>query len=222
MPIRLLAASLLLACLATTADAEPDRAAVDRAAADAAELDKLEKVIPELTFEAVELTEAIDRFRYVTRAHVFVNWRALEAAGIDRTALVTVRVRNVKASTALTALLGAVVQGRDALGFSVDDGAILVTTKADLADNLVTKVYDVRELIVGRNAAKGDVPPADRQRLADDVVTLIVESVEAKSWRKHGGLGSARHLSGQVIVTQTPDNHRTIDEALTKLRQQRE
>ncbi len=179
-------------------------------------------MIPEQPFDPAALGEAIDRFRPATRAHAFVNWRALEAAGIDRTAPVTVRVRNVKASKALTALLDAIVHGRDALSFSVDDGAILVTTKADLADNLVTKVYDVRELILGRKAKTSDVPPADRERLANDIVTLIVESVGAKSWREPGGLGSARHLSGQVIVTQTPDNHRTIDQALTKLRQHRE
>src|SRR5262249_44108318 len=96
--------------------------------------------------------------RDVSSANIFVNWRALEAAGIDKNAPVTARLRDVKFSKALETILRDVGGGTVRLGYTIDEGVISISTEEDLASNVVTRVYDIRDLIV--NVQDFDNPPS--------------------------------------------------------------
>src|SRR5205823_2704513 len=61
-----------------------------------------------------------------------------------------------------------------------------------------------------------------RQQLVDNITKLITETVAPDSWRDAGGtVGSVRELSGQLIVTQTPENQRLLTGLLEQLRETR-
>ena len=61
-----------------------------------------------------------------------------------------------------------------------------------------------------------------RQERVDAIVKLIQETVDANSWRDNGGqVGAVKELSGQLIVTQTPDNQRSLINLLEQLRETR-
>src|SRR5439155_4614282 len=61
-----------------------------------------------------------------------------------------------------------------------------------------------------------------RQQLVEDITKLITETVAPDSWRDAGGtIGSVRELSGQLIVTQTPENQRLLQGLLEQLRETR-
>src|SRR5207249_2105153 len=62
----------------------------------AATLAQLDRKLPEVKFDAVAFSDSIDWMRDVTGANIFVNWRALEAAGIDKNTPVSARLRDVK------------------------------------------------------------------------------------------------------------------------------
>ncbi|MDB5328229.1 MAG: hypothetical protein JWM57_3798 [Phycisphaerales bacterium] len=118
-------------------------------AADEAVNALLDKSLPEIRFEAVSLSDVIDFLRDTTQANIFVNWKALEAAGIDRNAPVSTRLRNVKLSKVLKTVLESVGGGATVtLGYTVDEGVITISTTEDLAKNVETRTYDIRDLII--------------------------------------------------------------------------
>ena len=118
-------------------------------AADEAVNALLDKSLPEIRFDAVSLSDVIDFLRDTTQANIFVNWKALEAAGIDRNAPVSTRLRNVKLSKVLKTVLESVGGGATVtLGYTVDEGVITISTTEDLAKNVETRTYDIRDLII--------------------------------------------------------------------------
>lgn len=109
---------------------------------------QLDRQLPELQFDGVGFSDVIDFLRDVSGANVFVNWKTLEGAGIDRNAPVTAKLRNVKFSKALGVILDSVGGGTTKLGYTIDDGVITISTSEDLAKNTITRVYDIRDLII--------------------------------------------------------------------------
>jgi general secretion pathway protein D len=247
-----------------TVAAERGESDVDRAV-----LAQLERPLPELTFDGVGFADVVDFLRDVSTANIFVNWKALEAAGLDRNTPVSARLRNVKFSKALTVILDSVSGGTVPLGFTIDDGVITISTGEDLDKNTLTRVYDIRDLIIDipdfdnapqfnlqqtsqqgegsgggsggggggggggsgggglfGNSGGGQTEEEDvgktRQELIDEITKLVTDTVAPDSWRDAGGsVGAIRELSGQLIVTQTPENQRQLVNLLEQLRETR-
>ena len=109
---------------------------------------QLERPAPNLTLDGTAFTDAVDVLRDVSDANIFVNWRAIEAAGVSRNVPVTARMRNVRFITAVRVILDHAGGDTAALGFMIDEGVITISTDEDLAGNTMTRVYDVRDLIV--------------------------------------------------------------------------
>ena len=89
----------------------------------------LGRKLPEVNFDNVAFADAIDFLRDVTGANIFVNWRALEAVGIDRQTPVSMRMRNVAFGTMLRLLLESTAPGL--LRHDTDGGVIVITTTPD-------------------------------------------------------------------------------------------
>src|SRR4029077_16079526 len=61
-----------------------------------------------------------------------------------------------------------------------------------------------------------------RQELVDAIIKLIQDTVASETWKDNGGtVGSLRELSGQLIVTQTPENQHQLIKLLEQLRETR-
>jgi hypothetical protein len=187
------------------ADGRSPAAQPDEAAARAV----LDKPVADVRFDDTALTDAVDKIRDLTGANIFVNWKSLEAAGIHRNTPVSVHLRGRKLSTVLDLMLAIVGSERGELGYAVDQGVITISTRDDLAKNVVVRVYDIRDLIY---------PQVNRGAQVARL-TRLIEHVDAASWKDAGGtVGALRELEGQLIVTQTPDNHRRIVALLQDLR----
>jgi len=117
------------------AAAQPAGGATDENPDDALARRLLERRLPEVRFEAIAFSDVVDFLRDVTSANIFVNWRALEAAGIDRSAPVTTRLRDVRFRDALDKILADLGGGTVSLGHVVDRGTITIST--DGSDLLV-------------------------------------------------------------------------------------
>ena len=61
--------------------------------------------MPTIQLQQVALTDAIDFLRDTTGANILVNWKALEAASIDKQTPVTVTLHDVKFSKVLDIIL---------------------------------------------------------------------------------------------------------------------
>ena len=232
---------------------------------------QLARVLPTVQFDAIGFSDVVDFLRDISGANIFVNWKVLEAAGIDRNTPVTANVHNVKFSKALDLILESVGGGQTKLGYTVDEGVFTISTQEDLGKNVVIRVYDIRDLLVsmpdftdapqlslsqnqsqggggggtalgqggggggiqqsstlfgqgqGQNNQNRDSGPT-RQELVDSIQKLIEDNVATETWKDNGGsVGSLRVFdpSGQLIVTQTPENHRQLVALLDRIREER-
>jgi type II secretory pathway component GspD/PulD (secretin) len=152
-------------------------------AEDQAVMAQLERPLPEVNFDGAGFTDVVDFLRDVSGANIFVNWKALEAAGIDRNAPVSARLRNIKLSKALTIILDSVSGGTVPLGYTIDDGVITISTGEDIDRNTVTRVYDIRDLII-------DVPDFT------DAPNFNLQSANDQSSQGGGGGGGGQGLFG--------------------------
>ncbi len=182
----------------------------------------LSQKVPEIRFDQVAFSDTISFLRDTGKLNIYVNWKALEAAGIDRNTPITMSVVNVTYAKTLQLVL--TEAGGKTLGYSIDDGVITISTVEDLGSATVTKAYDIRDLLAGvqelpksTDHANPSTQPAGVSELSDQIISLITDTVDTNSWKANGGnLGSIRYLSGQLIITQSAENLEQI-EALLKL-----
>ena len=129
----------------------------------------LKKRIPEVNFEGVPLGDVLDFLRDVSGLNIHVNWREMEAAGIPRTEPVTLRAKNLPAWQALKMVLADVSKG---LQFEVEGGLVTITAYEAAQQELVTKAYEVRDLLELGEIGKPDVSSDPRMlKLNEDLRT---------------------------------------------------
>lgn len=104
--------------------------------------------VPAVEFKEVPLADVFEFMRDTAGLNLFINWPALEAAGIDRSVPISIRLRNIPLSRVLDLTLSQISAGRVAITWYVSDNIIYVTTR-ELADrDLVTRIYPVQDLLV--------------------------------------------------------------------------
>jgi general secretion pathway protein D len=110
----------------------------------------LNKRVPSVNLPQVALSDAIDFLRDIMGANILVNWKALEAAGIDKQSTqVSVTLRDVKFSKVLDIILQEAGAGK--LAYTIDEGVITVSTADELNKVVVTRVYDITDLLINPN-----------------------------------------------------------------------
>lgn len=168
------------------------------------------RVIPDVSFDGVGLADVISFLREVSGANVFVDWKALDAASIDRNSPVTVAAKNVRFSKALDMVLqSAAGGGKSRLAYFFDRNVLTITTEEEAGRAVVTRVYNVRDII----------PPGSGRDRFDDLIKAIENSVSPGSWRDNGGsVGSISTIDDLVIIVQTDENQRQVQDLLEKTR----
>ncbi len=201
----------------TTQATPADRNVLDAASvfpADPKIVEALNHIVPDAKFDGVPFADVIEFLRDMSRINIFVNWRGLEAAGIDRNTRVTARLRDVKFSKALDTILRD-VGGNVRLGYDVDGNVLTISTADDIQINVVTQVYDIRDLIVASEPAVAGTNVSLRQQLSNEIQRLIQDTV---GWNKYC---SMRELSGQLIITAQPNVHQQVKGLIERLRETR-
>ena len=118
--------------------------------------------------------------------------------------------------------------------------ALADSTTQPARGDLVTRVYDISDLIWHKEdylaPSQSDNAAGDQQNaqqvnpsgnptspdLVDSIVKLLEDTVAADTWKDNGGnIGSLRELSGQLVITQLPENQQKIQDVLDALRAHR-
>lgn len=179
------------------------------------------------TLDAIPLKDALARWSEQSRLSVTVRWDAVRAGGVEPNAPVTIRMRDVKAAKALRVILDSV--GNDeanVIGYSIDPrGQIVVSTADDLFGAVSgTRLYDIRDLLQG--AAENRPPDEEggwltRAELAEEVVRLVTDTIDPDSWDRNGaaGKGHVAAAAGYLVVHQSYENHRQLENLLGQLRE---
>jgi hypothetical protein len=191
------------------ATAEPERReeAVLDEDVDRAVLAQLDRKLPEVNFDGVGLSDVVDFLRDVSGANMVVEWGHLAAAGIEKNAPVTLRVKNVKFGRVLDLLLSSAGGGSVPLGYTIEEDIIRVSTREHLDSLTDVRAYDVHDIV-----------PTELQ--IGDLTKMITETVAPETWREGGGsVGTMHATKHKLIVRQTPMNHRQVRAILRMLRE---
>jgi hypothetical protein len=116
----------LICCLGYLAGAEEKEA-------DAKMLVLLDRKIPGVDFSGQGLADIVDFMRDVTGANIFVDWHALEAAGIGKDAKVKFQLAQGNFRTVMKGILEKVATSKGKAELSVQEGVLVISTAADRA-----------------------------------------------------------------------------------------
>ncbi len=193
--------------------------------------------LPETKLQDVPLEEAIASLQNLSGANIHVNWRALETVNVARQTPITLRMQPLPLRKLLRYVLTE-ADGAGQATFCAEDGVIEVTTR-ELADRrLITKVYPVEDLLLtvpdftdapqfqlqssgggggGGGAqqlfgttgggAQQSTPKSER---GQELVRLVMQTVQPEVWRENGGTASIRFFRGRLIVTAPRSVHEQI------------
>jgi hypothetical protein len=212
----------------------------------------------DVDFDAVEFVDVVAALNDRYGAHVQVDLRRLTDAGILLTLPVERIVEDLQrrhhlpdgqleslrdvlesgaahpitfAASGITlrsALRHIVLQVSEKLAVREVDGAAIITTDDAAKQALITRVYDVRNILPPPRAA---APPqwADATELERAVEQrdprelalrdLIVATIAPETWDDIGGPGAADYRDGVLVVLQTPDVQRQVAGLVTTLQE---
>ena len=158
------------------------------------------------------LAKFADRLSVALGVHVFLDEPALEAAGVEPDTKLNGDYENVTLEFAL---------GRVLKEFSLDwtlvDNNLLITAPEEIEKRLLTRVYEVGDLVSGGKFAQPDFEP---------LIDTIQNHVATNSWFETGA-GEARASGFQanglnlLVVSQTVRAHRQVAKLLSDLREAR-
>ena len=157
-----------------------------------------------MTFEETPLREALALIADRAGVDVLPDWHALEAAGgpgPDTPVNLKLKKPFPTEQVLRWSLRSA---GGDAIGFAVDHGILYVGDRASLDRLVVTRAYDLEDLM------SADI----------DAVIAIHENIAPASWRDAGGsVGGMQLVGTRLLVTQTEPAHRQVQKLLKLLRE---
>lgn len=161
-----------------------------------------------MDFEGQELSFVIDYLRESTDLPIHVKWKALQAAEIEPKTQVTLKLKNVTAEKALKVLLDD-LSGTDAskkLTYTIDEGVITISTGADLKGRVVTRTYDIRDMLVTVPSFVG--PRIDVSKLGQNQQQTSGSGGIFGSGSGTGG-GTGGGLGGDTTTTDSSDPNLT-------------
>ncbi len=183
-------------------------------------------------FQATPLAEVVEFFRATTDVNFFVNWRALEAIGIDRSTPITLQVQDVRPAQAMDLVLEQLNPGqplRQRVFWVLEQGVVTISSGEALDQQTRTVVLDVGDLLIvapnrpgptlridsaGKGRGPGDIVELDgreedepsvaqrRTALEQTLVDSILDATGPEIWRPIGK-GTIRLVGGRLIIEQT-------------------
>lgn len=101
----------------------------------------------QVAFVESDLESVLEWVSRYTGTTVLIRWNALEAAGISRDTPISLKARNLRMSQILWLIMNEIDAG-EKLAYRASGSLLVFSTHADLNREVVTKVYDVRDLLV--------------------------------------------------------------------------
>ena len=166
---------------------------------------------------------------------IVVRWKDLEEnAYIERDTVIGVRgLIGIPLGKGLKELVDSVSGGITKIDFTVEDGIITIATLESLPTKLITRVYDITELVgapANFRIALGATEPTSSTEIpetaeivtqkANTIMQMIQETIAPMSWLVNGGEGAiSLHGSGGVgtyrlVISQTPQIHEQVQKLL--------
>ena len=216
---------------------------LDTAAAPVPTDPRLDRVLDTVDFADAKLADVLRSLGDRGHLNVVAEWTGLATADVRPDTPVALHLRAVRWSSALDAAL-LVADPKHATTWN-QHGDLVTLTAANAAavGPVVTRLYDVQPLVDqaahfhaghdrrpdagcfapaagGGNQSQSSQQSADlgADEAMDEIKAFIQIQVAPESWRENGGeIGWINTFCGQLVVTQTEQNHRQTAAALALL-----
>lgn len=112
--------------------------------------ERLRDTVPQINFpEGSSVEDVLEWIREQSGLSINVNWNALAILGIDRTSdTLGITLQNARYETIIRFLLDNIALPEVPLDYEVVDGIVRISTREDLDQNRITRVYDVSDLLI--------------------------------------------------------------------------
>jgi hypothetical protein len=181
------------------------------------------------------LRDVLAQLQQASGMNMVVNWAALESIGVTPEQTVTLRLRNVSVERAMRAVVDLV--GPDLIGYAVEQGVVEITLRDILDARLITRVYDVGDLLTPAADFSANAPSIDlaqttqtgggssqgpftggqtaaredtRRERMEQLVELVTSTVDPQVWDVNGGQARVRSFDRYLIVTAPAATHRKL------------
>lgn len=166
--------------------------------------------LPELSFQNVNLEEAVETLRGASGAELVLDPRLREENIINQP--VDMRLGNVTLAQALAALTGYVNSAgwNIELESAVRDGVIVLTSSDGTSGHAYLRIYDIADISIelpeavtictlagrpgdsggGLFVDQGDPPPRTRREYERELASLIKDACSPTEWYDNGGTGA--------------------------------
>jgi len=203
----------------------------------------LDSPVPEVAFQDVPLEQVMEWLADYTELNIWVRWQVLEQSGVERDKPITIRVRDLPLRQVLWIILTEAGGPDVKLGYATIENLLIISTWGNLNEELITKVYEVRDLVAriprfknavrvdaaralqpdnpGVSEGTGQSPPSDSddpKQTVQKLIEMIVETVEPDSWVVNGGLGTIKAWRRKVVVRNSLYVHQQLGGTLQSIK----
>ena len=164
-----------------------------------------------MQFVQLPLDQVIDYLKDYHQIEIQLDKKALDAAGIAEDTAVTTSLKGNPLRSALRLVLHQLK-----LAFTIHEGVLMITTPEAEKDYLITRFYDVADLVVyqdSKNQQWDDYTPLE---------DIIISTIDVTSWDAVGGpasvAGASISTAKILVISQTYENHRQVANLLKEIR----
>ncbi len=108
----------------------------------------LNQRIPEVIFEGAPFEQVMEWVSEFTQANVVIRWQVIEDAGIERDKPISMKVRNLRLAQILWMIMNEAGGSDVKLAYRASGQLLIMSTEEDLSKEMITKVYDISDLLV--------------------------------------------------------------------------
>lgn len=209
---------------------------------------RMSTIIKNVELREVSAKEALSWFSATSNVPTVINWKVLQAAGVDPETTISLSLPELPASRALELILSQMSPDGVELMTETTPWYINITTKAELNKKTKTQIYLIGDLLHKvpdfKDAPKFDLTEITRAssggggggggslfdesqeeetqkttaELTDEIVQLIRDNVEPTIWRENGGTATITKWKETLIITAPGYVHEKIGTPLRTIR----
>lgn len=102
---------------------------------------------PDINFQEAPLDQVVSFLTDITKLNVVVRWQQLEANSVPRDKPITLSLKNIRLSQILHEVMNQAGGSDVKLAYRASGNLLVLSTAEDLGKELLTKVYDVTDLL---------------------------------------------------------------------------
>lgn len=108
----------------------------------------LDQRVPEVSFEEAPLEQVMDWVTDFTKANFIVRWEKLQEAGVGKDKTISIKVKNLRLSQVLWLIMNQAGGADVKLAYRASGNLLVLSTQEDLGQEMITRVYDVSDLLI--------------------------------------------------------------------------